>query len=215
MTTMQQLAPGQDSPEEPINENFAALAALALWATRAAATTGLTWAWYGGIYGGVSVADGYVTLTASATNYVVCHRGTLTLTASTSATNWNDSATYGRVAKIATGASTVTTIEDHRVGPYGILGTLSPPASATVASAATLTLPQGVRVVTITGNTGITSIDAAGHDGAVVMLVFSGAPTVTDGGNLKLNSNFTASADDTLTLGCTGANWYEGTRSVN
>jgi phosphoribosylformimino-5-aminoimidazole carboxamide ribotide isomerase len=51
--------------------------------------------------------------------------------------------------------------------------------------------------------------------GAVVMLVFSGTPTVTDGSNLKLNGNFTASADDTLTLGCAGANWYEGERSVN
>jgi hypothetical protein len=51
--------------------------------------------------------------------------------------------------------------------------------------------------------------------GANVTLVFADALTVTDGSNLRLNGNFTTSADDTLTLVCDGTNWYEVARSAN
>lgn len=70
-------------------------------------------------------------------------------------------------------------------------------------------------LVTVIGTTGITSITATGHSGAVITLVFAAALTVTDGSNLKLASSFTATADDTLTLACDGTNWYEVARSVN
>jgi hypothetical protein len=46
-------------------------------------------------------------------------------------------------------------------------------------------------------------------------LIFDGTPTVTDGGNLKLNGNFSATADSTLTLIYDGSNWYETARSAN
>jgi hypothetical protein len=84
-----------------------------------------------------------------------------------------------------------------------------------VASAATITIPSVGDIVNITGTTGITSISATGQAGHRVTLVFAGALTVTDGSNLKLNGNYTTTADDTLTLVCDGTNWYEVSRSAN
>ena len=87
-------------------------------------------------------------------------------------------------------------------------------AVASVASAATITLPPGEQLVRVTGTTGITSI-VAEEQGRTVTLKFAGALTVTDGSNLVLAGSFTTSADDTLTLVCDGTNWNEITRSVN
>jgi hypothetical protein len=71
--------------------------------------------------------------------------------------------------------------------------------------------------VTVTGGTSITSISTVGQAGNRVTLIFSGTPTVTDGGNLKLAGDITwdGSGDDTLTLVCDGTNWYEVARSTN
>ena len=74
MTTLQQLSPAQASPEVPVNENTEALTPAALGARKATTTSGLTWGYYGGeiLVNGTptAIADGTVTLTASATNYV-------------------------------------------------------------------------------------------------------------------------------------------------
>ncbi len=84
-----------------------------------------------------------------------------------------------------------------------------------VASAAALPLPTG-SVFHVTGTTGITSITSTSfQSGVMITLIFDGALTVTDGGNLKLAGNFTTTADDTLTLIYDGINWYECCRSVN
>lgn len=74
----------------------------------------------GGRLNGTHVNAGTVTLGASATYYIVAHRSTLAVTAATSTTNWDDDATYGRVAKVVMGASTYTSWEDHRFGTDGI-----------------------------------------------------------------------------------------------
>lgn len=213
--TMQQLTSAQASPEVPINENFATLSALATFGTRQPATTALTWGYYGGLWGGLTIADGTLALTASTTNYVVVNRATGALSVSTSTTAWLDTATYARVAKLTTGTTAITTAKDHRAGQHGAFGLVAAPAAVVVASAAAIAIPLGQRVVVISGTTGITSITATGHSGAVVVLVFQGALTVTDGSNLKLASSFTTTADDTLTLACDGTNWYETARSVN
>ena len=122
--TMQQLSSSQTYPEVPINENFESLDHQAVYGKRHAATTGLTWAYYGGRWGGTSIANGTVSLTGSNTNYLVVARGTGVLSASTAATNWNDTSNYARVYKLTTGASSVTATEDHRAGPNGVHGTL-------------------------------------------------------------------------------------------
>jgi hypothetical protein len=85
-----------------------------------------------------------------------------------------------------------------------------------VASAAAMTLPKGKDFINVTGTTTITSIPCdAGDNGRVVVLLFAGALTFTDGGNLVMAGNFVTTADDTITLHCNGTNWYETGRSVN
>ena len=120
--SMKQIAPSQKNAEVPINENFETLEHQACYGKRHAATSGLTWGYYGGRWGGFSVADGTLTLTASSANYVVVAIATGVISVSTSATNWDDDANYVRVYKITTGASTVSATEDHRAGPGGVHG---------------------------------------------------------------------------------------------
>ena len=84
-----------------------------------------------------------------------------------------------------------------------------------VASAATLAIPNNTsRFFNVTGTTGITDIAGKREDREIV-LKFNGGLTVTDGGNLSLNGNFSATANDTLTLACNGSTWFEVSRSAN
>lgn len=87
-------------------------------------------------------------------------------------------------------------------------------ASNVVESAATITLPFNSSYVVVNGTTTITSI-TPGRDQQRVSLRFSGALTVTDGGNLVLAGNFVTTSSDTLSLICDGTNWFETGRSVN
>lgn len=94
-------------------------------------------------------------------------------------------------------------------------GTLiAPRYRASVASAATMTIPRKADVVEVTGTTNITSITATGLDGRLITFIFTGILTVTDGSNLSLAGNFVTSADDTLTLRCFNGTWFEVARSV-
>lgn len=112
-----------------------------------------------------------------------------------------------------------------RYGPLGTLdlskdwGTswrIASPEGDTIASASTLTVPDGLALAKITGTTEIKTINATG-DGHLLVLKFAASLKVTDGSNLKLRNNesFNATADDTLTLVCDGTNWFEVGRSAN
>jgi hypothetical protein len=95
----------------------------------------------------------------------------------------------------------------------GTLGpTFNEPAAPTVASAATLTLPQQANIVKVSGSTTITSINAGGHSGRLVMLVLTSTAQITDGGNIKLAGNATGAANRTVLLACDGVDWWEGGR---
>lgn len=83
-----------------------------------------------------------------------------------------------------------------------------------IASAAALTLVPESDVFRISGTTAITSITATGWAGRLATLIFQGALTLTNGSNLKLASNFSTSADDTITMVCDGTNWHEVARSA-
>lgn len=84
------------------------------------------------------------------------------------------------------------------------------------ASTATITLPAYGEVVEITGNTpNITGGVVASWPGRVVTLVFTGTPTLNNGGNMNLIGTFVATAKDTLTIFCDGTNWFEIARSPN
>jgi len=104
----------------------------------------------------------------------------------------------------------------YKSGQSGTIdfGSGTNPRFPTVASAATITVGRYSQIVNVTGTTGITSI-TAGDPGQRVTLKFAGALTVTDGGNLALNGNFTTAAGATLTLVCDGTNWNETSRSSN
>jgi len=121
-TTLQSITSAQSSPEVPINENFATLEHAAVYGKRQPTTTGLSWGYYGGRWGGFSVADGVLTLTAASTNYIVVAIATGVTSVSTAATNWNDDANYVRVYKVTTASGAVTAVEDHRAGPQGVHG---------------------------------------------------------------------------------------------
>lgn len=109
------------------NENFDAVAAAGTYGKRAPGVSGLTLAFYGGRGFGNTIADGTVTLTASATNYVVANRSTGAVSVSTATTNWNDSANYYRVRLIVTGTSSITSDTDYREFTGGGGGGVSDP----------------------------------------------------------------------------------------
>jgi len=120
--TMQQLAEAQVNPEIPVNRNFQSLEHQSVYAQRQSAHSGLTYGYYGGRWGGFSVADGTLTLTNTASNYVVVAIASGTISTSTSTTNWNDTTNYVRVYKLTTAGGVVTATEDHRTGPGGVHG---------------------------------------------------------------------------------------------
>jgi hypothetical protein len=84
-----------------------------------------------------------------------------------------------------------------------------------LASIAALGLPTFGDVFEISGTTNITSVTATNNKGRRVTLIFQGILTFTDGSNLLLAGNFVTSADDSITLACTGTNWHEVSRSAN
>lgn len=133
---MQQLSASQTSPEIPVNENFETLDHASVYGKRHPATTGLTWAFWGGRWGGIVVADGTVTLTNNATNRLVVHRGTGAVSVATTSTNWDNVSLYARLYVITTVSGAVTAVEDHRAGEFGAHGFWPPVRTANSRSAA-------------------------------------------------------------------------------
>lgn len=108
------------SPEVQMNDAMVTLEWGAVYGVHPSTTTGLTWGYYGGMWGGFTVTTGTLTLTNASDNYIVVNRSTGAISVSTSATNWNDTDAYARVYKVTTAGGLVTAIEDHRAGPNGI-----------------------------------------------------------------------------------------------
>jgi len=111
-TPIQQIIAGANA-DVRVNENFDAASPAMLFGRRAAATTGLTWAYYGGSWpvNGVptAIANGTVTLTASATNYVgLTQAGAVVVTPTT------PNPLHAPLYTVVTGASTVTSYTDTR-----------------------------------------------------------------------------------------------------
>lgn len=117
--SLQQLSASQANPEVIINENFEALDHVGVFGKAHATSTGLTWGYNGGRWGGTAITAGTVSLTNATTNYVVMLRSSGAVSTSTTTTNWNNTALYARLYKLTTAGSLVTATEDHRSGPYG------------------------------------------------------------------------------------------------
>lgn len=145
---LQPWLPAQDSPEVPVNENFEALGHMAVYAKDATTTTGLTWGYLGGRWGGVFVAAGVLPLAASSTLYVTASRATGAVSASSSDAYWTNMAGHARIYKITTGPSTVIAVEDHRAGLGGVHGIASTSSSGdsgdSGSSAAAVVVESGV-----------------------------------------------------------------------
>jgi len=140
------------SPEVQSNENFETINFSSVYGKRQPVTDGLTWGYYGGRWGGFSVAAGTHTLTDSATNYIVAKRSDGVTSVSTATTNWNNTTDYARVYKLTTSGGVVTAVEDHRAGAGGIHG------SAAAAGAGT-----EIKGLTFTSDTGSTADSDPGN----------------------------------------------------
>lgn len=119
---LQKWLPAQDSPEIPVNENFEALSHMAVFAKDPTTTTGLTWGYLGGRWGGFPIMAGTLTLDASSTLYITAERSTGVISVSSSADAWNTTDAHARVYKLTTGVATVTSVEDYRAGLGGVHG---------------------------------------------------------------------------------------------
>lgn len=82
-----------------------------------------------------------------------------------------------------------------------------------LASAATIAVPPDIDTAQVTGSTAVTSITASYPDRVVRLLGSPGAPVITSGGNLTLQSDFKAISGSVLTLVSDGTNWIEASRS--
>src|SRR3990167_6955390 len=113
MSTLDQVSQ-QQAHAVTVNANFDAVAASALFGVKQRLTTGLTFAYYGGIIGGygafTTIADGTLALTGSATNYIEATTAGV-ISSNTSAF------TAGRVPlyTAVTNTTGITTLTDYRV----------------------------------------------------------------------------------------------------
>lgn len=144
----------------------------------------------------------------------------------------NDLTNVQTAYNAAANAGVGNTVYFPNTGTYIISGSLTTPntnpvylagggltsiptvAKPSVASAGTTNLPPNAGLVTVTGTTTITNI-GIWPAGTRITLVFTGALTLTDGGNLVLNGNFVTTANDTITIISDGSNWVETGRSAN
>lgn len=144
---MQDWIESDEAPWEKVNENFDSLRHQAVYGQRQDAHNGLTWGYYGGRWGGFSVADGTLTLGNNATNYLVVARATGVISASTSTTNWNDADNYARVYRVVTVNGQVTNANgtdfDYRAGPGGVHGSAAQAGAGTELRGLTFTADTG------------------------------------------------------------------------
>ncbi len=191
----QQLAVSQGNYELRINEQFDAVSPAQLYGRDARTSEALDFGYLGGRWGGFEVADGvFPSLAPSTTHYMAVLRSTGAASISTSITNWNNSTLYARAYLITTGASSVTSYEDHRAGPGGVAvanavdTNWKTPVRAATAVAGTLasSFENGDTVdgvVLATGDRILIKNQAAGAENGIYVVNASGAPTRADDAN--------------------------------
>lgn len=109
-TLLDTIATNQSNKEVVVNALFDAASPGLIWGRHASACTGLVWGFYGGQYGSHAIANGTVTLTASATNYVYGDGSTGAVSVNTTGTPSGAIPLY----TIVTGTTTVTSYTDTR-----------------------------------------------------------------------------------------------------
>lgn len=120
-----QVIPGNGAATT-VNANFEAGRAAMMYGRRASTTgtpTALTWGYYGGQFDpSNAVSDGTLTLTNSATNYIVAARSNGAVSSSTNTTNWLDSANYIQLYEVVAAGGLVTGYTDRRPSVYAPSG---------------------------------------------------------------------------------------------
>jgi len=183
-TTLAQMTDSQANPEVIVNENFDTVSCAAVYAKKASTTSALVWGYYGGRWGGFSVSDSTLTLTNTATNYIVVDRSDGAISASTSSTNWDNASDYARVYKLTTAGSVVTATEDHRAGPGGVLA--GPAATST---ATTQCIPIAVSDETTALTTGTAKVTFRMPFGFTLTEVRASVTTAPTGSTLVVDIN--------------------------
>lgn len=121
-TLLDLISSTQANKEAVANALFDAASPSTLWGRRASTTTGLTWGYYGGTYyvngSALSVLNGSLSLTASATNYVFANATTGAVSANTTGVPAGSVPLYTIVA----GTTTVTSYTDLRSFQYSAVG---------------------------------------------------------------------------------------------
>ena len=134
---MQNISGNQASPEIPINENFASLEWAACLTRNPVTSSGLVLGYYGGFWGGFTIADGTLSLPASSTSYVVVNRQTGAVSSATATTNWNKPESYARMFEVITGTYTISSVKAYHGGVNGAHGILALPVGLGVSSVGT------------------------------------------------------------------------------
>ncbi len=178
---------------DDINEHFNAASPAMTGALRLSTSGLLVWGYYGGRVNGMDVANGTVTLGASATSYIVMKKSDCTVSAATSTTNWNDSTNYWRLYSVVTGTTAVTSYNEERFSSTGLFGV------GTVAMVNPMTAAADLIVG---GASGVPTRLAAGSDTQVLTLV-SGA--VAWANSASGFSNPMTTAGDIIVGGASGA----------
>lgn len=143
MTTLQPIN-ASASPEIQSNDNFETVSGIAFGGKRQPVTTGLTWGYYGGLYDGNTIADGTVTLSNNATNYIVVLRSTGVISCSTSSSN-GANALYAKLYTVTTVSGVVTAVVDQRLDTNGLLiGVAGAPGAQDRTAVTSLSISSGV-----------------------------------------------------------------------
>lgn len=120
MSDFQQWASSDTAPWLPVNENFDALEGASLYAENKAAHSGLVYGLMGGVFKDTVKAATTTTLADATTNYIVAALADGTISDATTTTNWDDDATYARVAKVTTAGGAITVVVDYRFDEFGL-----------------------------------------------------------------------------------------------
>jgi len=211
-THLDTIVQGSGSQDAQANALYDAASAAMLLGRRAASTTGLTWGYYGGNVtksdGTQStVANGSVSLTASATNYITALKESGVVYCNTTTTAWNDAANYWRLYSVVTGTSTITSYTDEReigrmtgVGT-GLVAPVTKTASFTLGSNENEVICNGTATITVT------LPSAASFIGRVVVIKTIAAYTVVSASSNVVPIN-SATAGNAI-LAATAGKWAE------
>lgn len=210
-TLLDTISSTQANKEVVVNALLDAASPATLWGRHASACSGLVWGFYGGQFAANAIANGTVTLTASATNYVYADNATGAVSANTTGVPSGKVPLYSIVA----GATTVTSYTDLRsylptalggtTNPYDML-MYSPGSPSGAAIMARVILPRAVTFpASLTGSyasatvaaTAATTLTIARNGSAIGTVNFAAGATV---GTFTFASAVTTAVGDVITL---------------